>query len=60
MQLRLMAVSDYAKLRGITAQLIHYYIRKGKIEVDECECGRKCIRVEEVDKFFKDKEKKDE
>lgn len=54
-----MAVSEYAKLRGRSPQLIHYYIRTGKLETEACECGRKCVRVEEADQFFKDKENKD-
>jgi len=56
-----MAVSEYAKARGISPQLIHYYIREEKLEVDNCECGRRCVRVEEADKFFREKGKiKDE
>lgn len=54
-QLQLMSVADYAKARGKKPQLIHYYIRTGKIESDFCECGRKCVRVQEADAFFKEK-----
>lgn len=54
-QLSLMSVADYAKARGMKPQLLHYYLRKGKLEADFCECGRKCIRVEEADAFFKAK-----
>lgn len=56
-QLRLMAVKDYATSRGLSPQLVHYYIRTGKLEEDQCECGRRCVRVEEADAFFKEKGK---
>lgn len=56
-QLQLMAVRDYAKARNIRPQLLYYYLRTRKIETDYCECGRKCVRVEEADAFFKSKEK---
>jgi predicted site-specific integrase-resolvase len=56
-QLRLMAVAEYAKLRGISPQLVHYYIRTNKLEVDLCECGRRCVRVEEADAFLREKGK---
>jgi hypothetical protein len=55
-ELRKMSVADYAKARGIRPQLIHYYIRTGKILPTWCECGRKCVDVREADLFF---EKKD-
>jgi predicted site-specific integrase-resolvase len=52
-----MAVKDYATSRGLSPQLVHYYIRTGKLEEDQCECGRRCVRVEEADAFFKEKGK---
>lgn len=56
---RIMSVADYAKARGMSPQIIHYYIRKEKIVPDFCECGRQCVNVAETDQFFKDKEEKD-
>jgi len=51
-QLLLMSVADYAKARDMKPQLIHYYIRKGKIVPVLCECGRKCVEVKEADDFL--------
>jgi hypothetical protein len=56
---RIMSVADYAQARGKKPQLIHYYIRTGKLIPDECECGRTCVNVEEADLFFKEREEKD-
>lgn len=43
---------EYGKLRGISPQLVYYYIRNKKIDLEPCICGRKVIDVEETDKFF--------
>jgi hypothetical protein len=48
-----MSVSEYAKAIGEQPQLVHYYIRTGKIKKAPCECcGRSVIEVAEADKVF--------
>lgn len=54
-----MSVADYAKARGLKPQLVHYYIRTDKIIPVQCECGRQCVNVEDTDKFFEERTKKD-
>lgn len=49
-----LSVSDYAKLRGLQPQLVHYYIRKGEIVTEKCACcGAKVIDVKVADKVMK-------
>lgn len=43
---------EYAQLRGLSPQLVYYYIRKNSIPVEHCICGRKVIDVALTDKFF--------
>lgn len=43
---------EYALLRGKKPQLVYYYIRKNKIQLEQCICGRNVIDVEATDKFF--------
>jgi hypothetical protein len=50
---RLITPVEYGKLRGIAPQLVYYYIRSHKLEVERCECGRRCIEREEADKLFR-------
>jgi hypothetical protein len=48
-----MSVSEYAKAIHEQPQLVHYYIRTGKIKKAPCECcGRPVIEVAEADKVF--------
>lgn len=48
-----MSVSEYAKAIGEQPQLVHYYIRSGRIKKAPCECcGRPVIEVAEADKVF--------
>lgn len=44
---------DYAKLRGMTPQLVYYHIRVGHIIKFPCECGRPVIDVAEADEYFR-------
>lgn len=44
---------EYALLRGKKPQLVYYYIRKGKLELEQCICGRNVIDVEAADTFFR-------
>lgn len=44
---------EYAKLRGMQPQLVYYFIRTKKIEVELCKCGRKVVNVETADEFFR-------
>ena len=50
---RLMAPTDYARKRGMKPQLVYYYVRTGKFNLYDCECGRPVIDVKEADEFFK-------
>ena len=51
-----MSVADYAKLRGLQPQLVHYYIRKGELVPVKCECcGGKVIDVKEADVVMRKK-----
>lgn len=43
---------EYALLRGKKPQIVYYYIRRGKIKMEQCICGRNVIDVEAADKFF--------
>ena len=43
---------EYAKMRGKKPQLVYYYIRKNKIQLEQCICGRNVIDVAEADSFF--------
>jgi hypothetical protein len=43
---------EYGLLRGKRPQLIYYYIRKGKLTLEKCICGRNVIDVEKADDFF--------
>lgn len=56
-----MAISDYAKLRHVTPQLVHYYIRNKRLAKHKCDCGRYVVDVEEADLAmgFKKKEASD-
>jgi hypothetical protein len=44
---------NYGRLRGIKPQLIYYYIRKGHITVQRCNCGRKVVEKEEADEYLR-------
>src|ERR1700748_2905238 len=44
---------EYGRLRGIVPQKIHYHIRKGRIELEQCVCGRKVIDIKAADAFFR-------
>lgn len=47
------SVSEYARAVGEQPQLIHYYIRTGKIKKSPCECcGRSVIEVQEANKVL--------
>lgn len=43
---------EYGKLRGISPQLVYYYIRNKQLDIELCICGRKVIDVVLADKFF--------
>lgn len=51
-----MTIGDYARLRRVTPQNVHYYIRNKKLTKSKCECGRAVIDVDEADIVFKFKE----
>ena len=43
---------EYARLRGMSPQLVYYHIRQKHIEIERCICGRKVIDVGRADRFF--------
>jgi hypothetical protein len=43
---------DYARLRDRRPQLVYYYIRTGRLDIERCNCGRKCINVNKADALF--------
>lgn len=50
---RFASVSEYAKAVGEQPQLIHYYIRTGRIKKQPCECcGRPVIEVEQANEVL--------
>lgn len=52
------SVSEYAKAVGEQPQLIHYYIRTGRIKKQPCECcGRPVINVEEANEVLTSRKK---
>jgi hypothetical protein len=36
---------EFAKLQGISPQLVYYHIRNKTIEVERCRCGRRVVSV---------------
>lgn len=42
----------------IAPQLIYYYVRKGDIVLEDCQCGRRVLDVELINKFFDEKDKR--
>lgn len=43
---------DYAKLRGMSPQLVYYHIRNNHIDTELCRCGRKVINIDLADKYL--------
>ncbi len=47
---------NYAKtVPRLSPQIIYYHIRAGHLATVLCPCGRKCIKKEEADEFFRPK-----
>lgn len=55
---RKMSVREYAKFKKMQPQLLYYYLRTGKLEEENCICGRKVLDVEKADKFFAERDAK--
>lgn len=53
---RLLTPRDFAKLIGVAPQLVYYYIRTKKLDIEVCDCGRKCVVVADARKFFETKD----
>lgn len=51
-----MSISDYARLRHITPQNVHYYIRNKRLNKYKCICGKPVINIEEADIALRFKE----
>ena len=43
---------QYAKLRGMYPQKVYAAIRKGKLPLVFCDCGRKVVVIDDADRFF--------
>ena len=44
---------NYAKIRpNLTPQSVYYRIRAKQLKTYTCNCGRRCIKIEEADKLF--------
>ena len=48
---------EFAKLRGMKPQLVHYYIRAGVLVKERCRCGRWVIHVDTSDKALQARQK---
>lgn len=59
-----MTPREYAKYRSsklgliIQPQLIYYYIRKGSLPLETCDCGRRVLAVKLADDFFDERDKR--
>lgn len=53
--LKKMTPVEYARMRGIAPQLVYYYIRSGRLEKEQCICGRGVIDVESADQVLQAK-----
>jgi hypothetical protein len=47
-----LSVREYARARGMQPQLVHYYIGRGRLQIEKCICGRKVLDVKLADEFF--------
>lgn len=54
-----MSPIDWGKSRGVTPQLVYYWIRSKKITAEHCACGRRVIDVAEADAYLKSRGEKD-
>jgi hypothetical protein len=48
-----MRISEYAKARSVAPQMVHYYIRKGRIQKSRCACGNFVIEIAVADEVFR-------
>lgn len=48
---------EFAKLIGVAPQMVYYYIRTGKIELEYCICGRKVVDVKLATNVFESRKK---
>lgn len=55
----LLSPRDFAKLIGVTPQLVYYHLRAKHIEDVTCNCGRRCVDVKKARAFFASKGKKE-
>lgn len=39
---------EFARLTGMSPQLVYYHIRSGKLKTEVCVCGRKVLDVEQA------------
>lgn len=46
---------EYAKLKGMSPQLVYYYIRNKVIETEQCRCGRTILSVVQADEALAEK-----
>jgi hypothetical protein len=48
---------EYARLRGVAPQMVYYYIRTKRLELEYCVCGRRVVDVVKADAVFSAKKK---
>lgn len=53
-----LSIREYAQLRGMAPQLVHYYVRQGAVKPERCICGRKVIDVKLADEAIKSRQRK--
>jgi hypothetical protein len=47
-----MSPREYARFRKIAPQRVYYYIKNGRIKLEECICGRRVIDKAAADEVF--------
>lgn len=43
---------EYARSRGFAPQKVYAALRNHKLDVHWCNCGHKCVSIEEADELF--------
>lgn len=51
---------EYAKLKGMSPQLVYYHIRAGHLKTETCLCGRTVLDVAEANGYFNPKNVQEE
>jgi hypothetical protein len=51
---------EYARSRGFAPQKVYAALRNKKLDWHICDCGHKCVNIEEADELFGIKKEEDE